>query len=807
MKGVLPSISSFVAARLVRPTNPALPMKPTRRVCLLRVPLVLGGLLLLNPMAAHAGSWALDVGFAGTNLNGDVQSSSFSTLGQTQMKAPEAWAMGEDWVTGQSCEVNPASGVTLEAKSSGHYILQALWTPAFTGDRLPPSVTLKYQYDVQARCNALIPGNGSPGTALLHVKVNQPTGDPLTDPVGDTGSQHTEILPNPNYPGYPSYMRYTAHVVEPYHLLTLSTQNAVPQGGGKYLLTQALPDVEVKAQATGESIDGMVNGRPMVNGHYYIAPVAAGAVDIRYSLVTPSWSPTPAIGHIPQPPINGVAQPDRLDGRMTAPQDQRVVPATPAAVVVKAGDEVPCAVEAATDLDTSTLVFNGVSTVNTDPDSVTYTWSAKNANGSPVLGFKTTGSNTLTATSNLQNPTWVAPSNVGAYCLQCQIDDKPATIGSDETGSRNDTPIIRWVTVYVPALTFNPSPDNLALDDCSIPSRTLNQYVIDKPMPTSIGYSGVDALFGTWLKNNVSWNLQGTAPALEPAVTILTTSSSVMPGNYPPPIMTTPPPGPAPTPYPGFDFAVRTSSYPVPSTTSSDGWNFPSSNSSFGVKTFNHVVAGRTTPAPIALFYPATGTQHPYGGPKGYYYGYLGTWAEIDTPNWFYYYSQAWTAPCTVNYDLTGENGMSYFDPANPDHVNVTNDSHGSYSTPVFEKRPGYAYVQQVGAQMHYGIDNFVAAVTHEFTHKKIDQMINDGAIDTDGDHLPDVLEQQAGLNRNGSNSSLSGFTDEEVYCKIQELNAEGPKEADWADDGLNHGTVPGGCPRNRHPITYTYAP
>lgn len=244
----------------------------------------------------------------------------------------------------------------------------------------------------------------------------------------------------------------------------------------------------------------------------------------------------------------------------------------------------------------------------------------------------------------------------------------------------------------------------------------------------------------------------------------------------------------------------------------------PANNSDFGANSVTHLFQGATLGvANIEVFYYSGGYSHQVGDAKWCQDTAIGTPGHLRSdyliagsspiPNWFHYYNQAWTPPCPVAFDPQATGPESYFDPNFPDHIHINYDAHGSYVTPVFEVRPGSPFVVQVGTQTHYGIDNFVAAVTHECTHKQIQEMEDGGDLDSDGDHLPDVLEIGGGLDPYAWDSSNSGYDDEEVYCKLQELNAEGPREADWADDGLNHGTVPGPNPANRHPITYSWPP
>lgn len=117
--------------------------------------------------------------------------------------------------------------------------------------------------------------------------------------------------------------------------------------------------------------------------------------------------------------------------------------------------------------------------------------------------------------------------------------------------------------------------------------------------------------------------------------------------------------------------------------------------------------------------------------------------------------------------------------------------------------------MQHVGTQKHYGIDTFVAVVTHENGHKRAYEAIQAGAVDTDHDGLPNSMEAEVGLNPDNPYSSgvLSSegtpLGDNEAYSHIIMRDVEGPREADWASNGLNAGTVPGPDPANRHPITY----
>lgn len=371
----------------------------------------------------------------------------------------------------------------------------------------------------------------------------------------------------------------------------------------------------------------------------------------------------------------------------------------------------------------------------------------------------------------------------------------------------------------------SPDPNRLAFAPCPdpTPQAPLNQYIVGVPIQCEVTVNVGDATMFNDFKSNLSWSIaRPPLPVLPVAPNgAMGSSSGDVYARFWPRLVTTPTPVPSgPTPTPG------PTATPAPTATPLRGMNFdtsnglPSSNLAFGTNSIDHVYKGVPfATAQIALFYNSGAFTHPADGKVtscSFGQHLLADTGNVNgvpaTPNWFFYYMQAWTPPCPVSYDYLGSNGQSYFDPYHPDHVHVTNDSHGAYITPVFEKRPGIPFVVRVGDQMHYGIDNFVAAVTHEATHRRINQMIPavpvfptiPPAQDTDGDHLPDALETEAGLNPNAANSSGSGFSDEEVYCKMQELNAEGPRYADWASDGLNWGRTPGLCSQDRHPIHYT---
>ena len=394
----------------------------------------------------------------------------------------------------------------------------------------------------------------------------------------------------------------------------------------------------------------------------------------------------------------------------------------------------------------------------------------------------------------------------GALCLWSQAAPKKTKVGTPQ--------------LLQSRLSFSPDPKKIALDDCATPKKGLNQYVITNGMPTRISLSRATAQDLNWLRQNSSWTLSG-GPSLRPFSAIITTGQ-IAPGHSPQ-IFVTPQPIPVPNPppppppssvvNPGFEFLLKDGSSASPSATSNQGWSFPANNSSFGVKTLTHIVAGVPHPAKVALFYPATGFQHPNGGPKGYYYGVTGTWAEVNIPNWFYYYNQAWPAPCEIRYLKNNRTSNSkYYDGDN--FVWVGDDAHGTKGTNTYlfgriqAANGTLGPLQMVGQRQLKGIDTYAAIVTHENTHKLSWEYINNGGYaDADGDLVPDDWEIQAGLFV-GPKDSLDWTTnptvtgefgnaydasqgDDEVFARMHERVATADIDKDWADDGLNYGPAP----------------
>ena len=361
-----------------------------------------------------------------------------------------------------------------------------------------------------------------------------------------------------------------------------------------------------------------------------------------------------------------------------------------------------------------------------------------------------------------------------------------------------------WDTSIV-NLTLTPSPDNLALDDGT--GKGLNQYTIEAGIPTSISVTSSDTGFTESLRANSTWNLVGNAPALRPLL------ANVKDENYGTALIRPQHPAYAAggTPVYGLKFNIQTKDAPANTTdtTADYDWRFPADNTQFGVKTLNHLINGLTMPAPVGLFFPSNGHQHPRGGPEGYIYdnGYAGVGPYVAPPNWVYYYDNEWKNPWgfTVGYWQSQYNGSYSF--GGPARIYIGDDAHAAMTpenSPNFNSRPTYIYAippatsanphpyaARVGEQYVRGLDVYVRVVTHESAHILMRKAIENGAIDSDGDRCPDDIERAAGLNPIDPDTTIWGgnyatYGDGETIATMYEKDLLAPTENDWADDGFN---------------------
>ena len=166
------------------------------------------------------------------------------------------------------------------------------------------------------------------------------------------------------------------------------------------------------------------------------------------------WSPGPGIGVVVDENGKQLLDEDDnpiFDGRITAPVDS-TDPNGPTQAYVKSKGLLSCAVESATDMDKWTQDDGDPCTPDSghEADIVTYSWSASGGSFSgPTDGT---------------SAQWKAPASSGAFTITCTIDDQPTALKQDdpatteneaETGSRDDSPVIRSCVVIVPHLSLS----------------------------------------------------------------------------------------------------------------------------------------------------------------------------------------------------------------------------------------------------------------------------------------------------------------------------------------------------------------
>jgi hypothetical protein len=202
--------------------------------------------------------------------------------------------------------------------------------------------------------------------------------------------------------------------------------------------------------------------------------------------------------------------------------------------------------------------------------------------------------------------------------------------------------------------------------------------------------------------------------------------------------------------------------------------------------------------ANIEIFFPATGTLHPPGGPEGWaFWGDVAIF-PITTPNWFYYYWQAHPDPVVrygVRWSIWGKNTKSFYIPGN-EYIHLSDDvwegnepvaSRGIWKTTFIVKDPKGNFPDIEYAR---AIDAFVRAVAHEKMEKTLwEESQVSNWIDSDGDGVSDSRELAVGLNPNAKITfPETELDDRELYCSHQEKGLLGNKMKDWADEhGLNH--------------------
>jgi hypothetical protein len=410
---------------------------------------------------------------------------------------------------------------------------------------------------------------------------------------------------------------------------------------------------------------------------------------------------------------------------------------------------------------------------------------------------------------------------IGVLDKHFELESCGSAIGSG--ASTNATASVRLAQVYVSSPV--PAPDGVALQPCPSPPwpKARNQYLFDDPISASLGCVGVGSTLLEYLRSAAQWSLQRIPAPLVPSAPNATGGSgntfTVFPQHQ--------------TGYP-MELGMRYDDPPVSGLRFETTNGLPASNSAFGLNAVNVAVGGLNFSSPIALFYDAAATNHPAGGPPGHVVNTGIDVGTIATPNWFYYYSQAWPPPCPIAY---WDRDYSEYD-YRQDHVHIGSPAHGpSYGfRPLFEMRSGV--MTWVGYYKCYGIDAFARVVTHECKHKEIYDEHHQSISDAENDNVPDKVVDANGdpvLDANGNmqandpnadpdddtlptwyertigldpmNPDTTGFIaggwydgDSEAIARYTEnqIGATPPREADWANDGLNWGPIPGQCPDDR---------
>ena len=351
-------------------------------------------------------------------------------------------------------------------------------------------------------------------------------------------------------------------------------------------------------------------------------------------------------------------------------------------------------------------------------------------------------------------------------------------------------------------------------------------------IPCSASYGMETSSFDDRLRDGFSWSIaRPPLPMLATAPNGFTrsyyNSATVTRRSYPPdPASPTPVPGATPEPAP--------TPSATPSATPLDGMGFdtrgglPASNDAFGLNQIFHLFgdASQTPPAnlprtiataDVALFFDATASTHPSGGPL------MASGIAGNTPNYIYYYDQAYPRPWGIEvrfwnatYSEYNGNGDNFVKVGTDSHglsgagPNGGPDADGGIDTDLFAILPSTGELVWVGQQKIRGLDLYARNVYHECVHKKLYDYVHDPTIgdadgdglldntDSDSDGVPDNLEDDIGtdpLTFNSTGFSYGG--DGEVFARMCERNLP-VSDSDWANDGFNFSNpvAPNRCER-----------
>jgi hypothetical protein len=211
--------------------------------------------------------------------------------------------------------------------------------------------------------------------------------------------------------------------------------------------------------------------------------------------------------------------------------------------------------------------------------------------------------------------------------------------------------------------------------------------------------------------------------------------------------------------------------------------------------------------AEIEVFYPAEASNHPPSR-KGVrtvqtFFGYCSPGIETEVPNWFYYYSQVYSADdVTYAQTISGERvfGLTCRDLSSGSPriylSDLVSPCRGEMQVPLFRRSgTGIVAVQDERLWVR-GIHKFVVVVEHERVHARlcemgVDKLCNPNITDNDMDDLSDGFELLCGLDPN-LRETVVGIPDIELIAYLIEygklLRSSDLWQYDWANCGLQYG-------------------
>ncbi len=261
----------------------------------------------------------------------------------------------------------------------------------------------------------------------------------------------------------------------------------------------------------------------------------------------------------------------------------------------------------------------------------------------------------------------------------------------------------------------------------------------------------------------------------------------------------------------------------------------PPSNNDFGLKRVYFTVDGnKVDHADVEIFFPPDAKNHPPGEPPGYEMQLEDTgedcprWRrlrQIDTPNWFYYYYDAYAKGRIDRvYYLAAAHGSGYssgaFYDIYDDGIYIGDRAHpiyGNHKVYLFcLKRRADSYGRErqlitfVDQLTPNGIHKFIALLEHEQSHRKyytagISRCDWGDDRDPDDDSLPSWWERIHGLDPMWHNTTgapgldIDPDGDSDAVAEIEAFGAltraEGFWKHDWAQGSMQWGTPPSPFP------------